>query len=135
MISKENLDFIQQTFINFAQKKGIPIDELMHGWNSERETNEWNIDYKNSLQSEFDHCAGNMMESIALHASAMEKGDLITAQCGLIRTAVFAQMLESIFRNVHDECYKILNHDKRFSWPEIPEDYKIPEHYEYKGPR
>lgn len=135
MINTENLDFIQEAFINLAQIAGISIDELKHGWNSEKGTSEWNIDYQESLQSEFDSCAKNMMRSFALHASAMEKGDLVTAQCGLVRAALFAQMLESIFRSVHNECYKVLNHDKRFAWPAIPEDYKIPEHYDYKGPR
>jgi hypothetical protein len=64
----------------------------------------------------------------------MDADDLVTAQCGLIRAGGFAHQVFDTFSKIKDDCYKVLRDDMRFTWPEIPEDFKIPEHYGYKEP-
>lgn len=130
-----NLDFVQEVFIKLAERQGIPVEELKTGWNEERESNEWELNYKHSLQQDVEEDIKGMLQIFELHRAAMEKGDLVTAKGALIHAAVFAQMLSGTFLNIHDECYKVLRDDERFSWPEIPEDYVVPEHYNYKGPK
>lgn len=129
-----NLDFVQEVFIKLAERQGIPFEELKTGWNEERESNEWELNYKRSLQQEVEEDIKAMLQCFDLHRAAMEIGDTVTAQVGLIRAAGFAQMIAGTFQNIYDECYKVLCYDKRFSWPEIPEDYVVPEHFNYKGP-
>ncbi len=130
-----DLNFVQEVFIRLAQKNGIPLEELKNGCNEEKECMEWNMDYKNSLQKDVEADIEKMLQIFELHHAAMKKDDLVTASAALVRAAGFAQMLAGTFSNIYDECYKVLRDDKRFTWPEIPEDYSIPEHYNYKGPK
>lgn len=130
-----DLDFVQQVFIRLAQKNGIPLEELKNGWNEERESNEWELNYRHSLQEDVEGDIKGMLQLFELHQAAMEKDDLVTARGALVLAAGFAQMLAGTFTNIYDECYKVLRDDKRFTWPEIPENYSIPEHYNYKGPK
>jgi hypothetical protein len=126
-----NLDFVQEVFIRLAEREGIAFEELRRGWNKEREECEWNIDYSDSLQADVDRDIERMLQSFILHRQAMEARDLVTAKVALVYAGTFAHNLFDTFSKIKDECYKVLHDDKRFSWPEIPGDYKIPEHYGY----
>jgi hypothetical protein len=129
-----NLNFVQDIFIKLAERQGIPLEELKSGWNKEREDMEWNIDYSEPLQVQIDHDIELMLKKFMLHRQAMEAGDLVTASAALDGAGTFAGTLSDTFSKIYDECYKVLGDDKRFTWPEIPDDYKIPEHYDYTEP-
>lgn len=132
MRSEINLDLVQTTFMKLAERNSISINELK---NSSKEEGDWSLSYKQSLQQEVAADIQDMLDCFDLHRLAIEKNDLITAKSALVMAAGFARTLQGTFRNIHDECYKVLHHDSRFTWPSIPEDYKIPDHYNYKGPR
>ena len=129
MSDELNLDIVQKAFIQLAQSKGIPFAELANGWNEERECLEWNLDYNTSLQSDVDADIKRMLRYFELHRVSLEKDDLATARASLVHAAVFARTLASAFEYIHDECYKVLRDDPRFQWPEIPENYQIPDQY------
>ncbi len=135
MTHELTLNLVQEAFMKLAQSNGIATDELLHGWSVERGTSEWKIDYRSPLQEEVAQDLDWLLQCFDLHRKAMETGDRVTAKSALVLAAGAARTLESTFRNIHDECYKVLHHDARFTWPDIPEDYKIPESYDYKGPR
>lgn len=130
-----NLDTIQLAFAEIAAKSGIPLEKLVNCWNADTEEFDWNLNYKNSLQGEVNTNIKNLLECFCLARKSIKDNDLVTTKGALIHAAVFARILEGTFRNIHDECYKILHQDPRFTWPEIPDDYEIPEHYNYAGPR
>ncbi len=136
MSTKIDFTTIQKLIIEFAKMQGITLEQMQNSWNVETEDLDWKVDYRNDLQQEYMKDIFFLQESIHLHKQAIQKGDLLTARSGLLGAAIAAQNLSGFFDALKEDLDKIYLHDTpTFTWPEFPEDYTIPEHYDYKGPK
>ena len=66
--------------------------------------------------------------AVALLSKAIKADDKITIQCALTRVRISSLNLSNSYQDIIDDVMLINSHD---SWTEIPDDYQIPEHYDY----
>jgi hypothetical protein len=119
---KANLDLVQDVFVKLANRNGISLEEMSSDFNEEKQNLDWSIDYSKSLQLQIDTALKKMMECFQLQQTAAEAGDEMTEYKALIRAAIFARTLASMFSDIDAECSKVLLEDKRFVWPKNPEN-------------
>ena len=132
---KTILDFncIKNTIIELAETHGISRQQLIDCWNEETEALDWSINYRNDLQKEFECDAEKLQAAINLYHAAIKNNDLLTAECALLDAGIWAHNLTNFFENIKDDLKKALIEKQQFNWPEIPEGYQIPKHYNYKN--
>ncbi|MGL4764424.1 MAG: hypothetical protein ACRC2N_05280 [Aeromonas sp.] len=71
----------------------------------------------------------NEFESaVELLSKTIENNDKVAIQCALTRVRIASLNLSNCYHDVVDDVVLI---NKSESWPAIPNDYKIPEHYNY----
>ncbi|WP_350307657.1 MULTISPECIES: hypothetical protein [Photorhabdus] len=70
----------------------------------------------------------DLEQATMLLNKTIEDNDQIAIQCALTRIRIASLNLSNLYEDIIDDVVLINNQD---SWPEIPEDYKIPEHYDY----
>ncbi|WP_387467498.1 hypothetical protein ACSLVK_19040 [Photorhabdus tasmaniensis] len=67
-------------------------------------------------------------QATALLNRTIEENDPIAIQCALTRVRIASLNLSNLYGDLIDDVVLINSQD---SWPKIPEDYKIPDHYNY----
>jgi hypothetical protein len=96
--------------------------------------NDWSIDYSVDLQKDFLNELKNFQYGMDLYRTAISQGDELTARIGLVDTSIAAQRLSDFFECFNEDITRI-HKNKEFERPAFPENYKIPDHYDYKGPQ
>ena len=129
-----NLDAILENFIALANSHGIRKEELMDGWTADFDAAKWNLNYKRSLDANIKKYAQNLLSAVDLSRAAMAREDKLTVTAALIYAKIFSTQLADAFSEVSAEFQRVLHEDSRFKWPIIPDDFKIPESYNYQGP-
>lgn len=66
--------------------------------------------------------------AVELLGKTVEEDDKIAIQCALTRVRIASLNLSNIYQDIIDDVVLI---NKSDSWPAIPENYQIPEHYNY----
>ncbi|MGJ8517580.1 hypothetical protein [Carnimonas bestiolae] len=98
------------------------------------DTESWNSDFTSNLD---DKLARNLMRlqiELKLLKDSCQKNDLIAAQCALSMTRSKLLDVSNFFHNLADDTDELLI-SKRGELPEIPEEYDIPEPYNYITPQ
>ncbi|EYU13201.1 hypothetical protein V2H77_22540 [Photorhabdus sp. P32] len=67
-------------------------------------------------------------QAVMLLNRTIEENDQIAIQCALTRVRITSLNLSNLYADIIDDVVSINSQDL---WPEIPEDYKIPDHYNY----
>jgi hypothetical protein len=120
-----NLNELKKILCEIASDKKITTQTLK---------DDWSVDYGIDLQEDFYDELKNVQYGIKLYRDAIDHNDKLTARVALIRISLATQALSGFFDSFHDDLVRIYT-GEQFDWPEFTEDYKIPAHYEYKGPK
>ena len=119
-----NFNQLKQILIDITSANNITMQDLKEG--------DWSVDYRIDLQKDFTEELKKMQYGLDLYAAAMAQGDRLAASAALMDVRIATQALSVFFDCFTDDLIRVKRQD--FDWPEFPEDYKIPAHYNYKGP-
>lgn len=134
MKEQKKLDSIQMAFLELTSSIGLTIDD-MNGEIKDDGQFEWSIDYETSLDEQHEYDLSKLLTYFEIFRKARRENDQLTAFAALLYAGTSAHNLKNIFENIENEIDKVMFRDLRFTWPEIPEDYKFPEDYlERKSP-
>ncbi|MHC5226278.1 hypothetical protein [Ignatzschineria sp. LJL83] len=115
---------IKKLIVLVAEWQGVLKEDLIQ---------DWSIDYKIDLNEEFNSIVKDLFQEMKLLTQAREKEDDLTALIAIIGAKVKSQSLMNFFIDIHDDIERLMWGDEFVGkWPSIPEEYKIPEDYDYK---
>ncbi|WP_241597598.1 hypothetical protein [Rosenbergiella epipactidis] len=87
------------------------------------------IDEKSDIDGVFHHYLHKLNASIMLLKNAKSADDELTVQSALVYIRVYSMRLSGFFEDIKDDTDILL---KKSVWfDDVPEDYQIPEHYNY----
>ncbi|MBS9434687.1 hypothetical protein CE143_06815 [Photorhabdus luminescens] len=86
------------------------------------------IDYESDLNEMYLLDMHRLKEAICLLQKAQLIDDKITMQAALVYIRVHSMRLSGFFEDIKDDSDTFL---KNSEWPNIPENYQVPEHYNY----
>lgn len=112
------LDDMKQNFISLFNEKStesVDYDDLC-------------IDYKDLLDIRLEKYLGLLKSQIVILSQARKKSDELAIQSALLILRTHAMSLTSFFDAITEDAESLLRIGE---WPDIPEDYKIPECYQY----
>lgn len=122
-----DVDFekIKQTILSAA---------MMHGLSKDYITKHWHIDYELDLNKEFARLISGLNQNIQIIYQAIKNNDMLTAKAGIIRVKPFSHALVDFLTKIDDDMFELGWGDKlKDKWPDIPENYKVPAHYDYEN--
>ncbi|MEB3754983.1 hypothetical protein [Acinetobacter sp. MD2(2019)] len=90
---------------------------------------EWSIDYSIDLNADLFNQLSKLNHSVEFLSEAIERKDEFAIVAALISTVGFSMNLEGYFRNITEDIDKIFQTEGYLK--DLPEDYKIPEFYNY----
>lgn len=115
---------LKHTILLVAKKQGLSESYISQNWH---------IDYKINQNEEFADILGNLNEEIKLLNQAIGENDLLAAKSAIIMAKVYSHNLMNFFENINDDIVQLGWGDElKDKWPAIPEDYKVPAHYDYE---
>ncbi len=118
MIKEINFDELKDIYLQLSKvmpKKPINEDELF-------------VDYKAQQCLSFHHGLELLGNAKELLKKARLNDDKVTVQAALVYIRVYSMNLSSFFDAFKEDADALLKYS---DWPSIPEDYKVPEHYNY----
>lgn len=80
------------------------------------------------LEDTFKSNMSILEDSVKFLSQAREANDDITTQVALVRISIRAMRISNFFLDFNDDADMLL---RATDWPDIPENYKVPEHYHY----
>ncbi|MQL49183.1 hypothetical protein GEA64_14975 [Photorhabdus khanii] len=86
------------------------------------------IDYKDNLNDLFIRDLRLLKDAKDLLKKAQLVDDKVTIQAALVYIRVYSMRLSGFFEDFKDDADMFL---KSSEWPDIPEDYQVPTHYNY----
>ncbi|WP_213993643.1 hypothetical protein [Sodalis sp. dw_96] len=86
------------------------------------------IDTNLDLDRELEKQISCLQDAVVLLGKTRDAEDEIATQAALVFIRVYAMRLSNFFEDIKDDA-DLLNSIP--GWPEIPENYKIPEHYNF----
>lgn len=122
-----DVDFekIKQTILSAA---------MMHGLSKDYITKHWHIDYELDLNKEFARLISGLNQNTQLIHQAIKNNDMLAAKAGIIRIKPFSHALVDFSTKIDDDMFELGWGDKlKDKWPDIPENYKVPAHYDYEN--
>lgn len=118
MITYEFLDEIKELFpLILKQKTTQPIV-----------TDDMAIDYQDSIVDSFGRQLFLLKENTELLAQAKKGNDELAMEVALLRIRTHAMSLSGFFDAIAEDATLLIRTD---GWPGIPENYQVPEHYNY----
>ena len=119
-----NFEKLKHTILLAAKNQGLSEDYI---------SKNWHIDYKINQNEEFKEIVSSLYENIKLINQAIEHKDMLTAIVAIVRSKVYSHTLMNFFENINDDIVQLgWGEELKDKWPAIPEDYKVPEHYDYE---
>lgn len=118
MIKIPFFESLKNTYIQVIQvisMRSLDRDDLM-------------IDYDSNLDSFFLSDMERLSAATELLRKAKELDDKITMQAALVYIRSSSVRLSGFFENITDDTDFFL---KKNDWPDIPDDYQVPENYNY----
>lgn len=91
---------------------------------------DWSVDYKLDLDKELSNELNNLHIELDLLTNALYEKDLVTVKCALVMARLYSLNLSNLFLNIFEDIEKI-GWSEEFKLPNVPDDYQIPEHYNY----
>lgn len=86
------------------------------------------IDYDSNLDTLFLSDMERLSAATELLSKARELDDKITVQAALVYIRISSIRLSGFFENITDDADLLLKNNK---WPDIPDTYQVPKHYNY----
>ncbi|WP_420993163.1 hypothetical protein ACKI2N_023550 [Cupriavidus sp. 30B13] len=126
---RRNFEIFKSLLLDLAESKGITEDDL-DGYDEARDEFNWHINWKRNLDDWFEMKMQRICDAIELYEAATKQGDLLAARAGLQDVRLATHDLMNFFDDIREDLIKISS-DSRFGWPDFPDDYKIPEVYNY----
>ena len=87
------------------------------------------IDYTDDLDALYERNFQCFKDAKDLLNKAKANDDKVATQAALVYIRVYAMGLSSFFETFKDDADSFL---KESIWPDIPEDYQVPEHYNFQ---
>lgn len=115
---------LQNVVLDFSAEKGISRQEIIDDFEH------WKSSYKRDFSQEVETTFARLLSAMRLFRNARAQEDFVTAQCGLVRAVVSAGNLSTFFGSLEQDLNYLL---KNFKEAEIPENYKIPDQYQFEG--
>ncbi|MBP2153422.1 hypothetical protein [Erwinia rhapontici] len=112
------------TFFNDIKDSYV---QMMASLSSEVE-DELLIDEKSDVDEVFYHYLHKLNDSVVLLKNAKSAGDELTVQAALVYIRVYSIRLSGFFEDIKDDTDTLL---KLSVWPDMPENYQVPEHYKF----
>ncbi|KER04456.1 hypothetical protein LGZ99_13680 [Photorhabdus temperata] len=112
------LDEMKENFLGILNQKSahsVDIDDL-------------SVDYNVLLESKLVRHLELLQSKAALLAQAKIHNDELAIRAAILEIRIHAMSLSSFFDAIAEDTEVLLRTGK---WSEIPEDYKIPDHYNY----
>lgn len=116
MITYEYLDEIKEIFpLILKQKKiqKVDIDDMA-------------IDYRDSIGDRLDRYLSLLKINTVLLSQAKIENDELAMEVALLRIRTNAMSLSGFFDAIAEDATLLIKAD---DWPDIPENYQLPEHY------
>lgn len=86
------------------------------------------IDYQDSIVVRFDRQLSLLKENTELLTQAKKENDELAMEVALLRIRTHAMSLFGFFDAIAEDATLLTKMD---GWPDIPENYQVPEHYNY----
>ncbi|MCP1575217.1 hypothetical protein J2S30_003596 [Herbaspirillum rubrisubalbicans] len=128
VMEKNSVDVIRKSFIELAASIGISKEEMNRGMD-ENDQFEWCIDYAHSLGDTLEKYLDKLLLFFEVHRIAVQRNDQLAAYIALMDAGIYAQLASDFFLTIKDEVDNVAVLNKRFSWPSVPDGYKLPEHF------
>lgn len=118
MITYAFLDEIKKNFpLILSQKLTGPVD-----------IDDMAVDYNASLESQLIKQLTLLQSKTSLFSEACRCNDEVTMKAFLLEIRTHAMSLSSFFDAIAEDATLLIRID---GWPDIPENYQVPEHYNY----
>lgn len=121
-----NIEFdkMKRVILLAAEKQGLSSNFLQENWS---------INYNSELDNKFIKNLYNLNEEMKLLNQAIDENDLLTAISAIVMAKAYSHNLMNFFENINDDIVQLgWGKELKDKWPAIPEDYKVPEHYDYE---
>lgn len=128
VMENDSVDVIRKTFIELAESIGVSR-EAMDNEMDEAGRFEWCIDYSYSLGEQLEKDLDELLRFFEILRLALQKSDHSAAFVALLYCRIYSQNAAGFFINIKDEVDNVAILNKKFSWPSVPDDYKLPEHF------
>lgn len=132
VMGKDRIDAIRKTFIELAESIGVTREEMDKA-KDENDHFEWRIDYNSSLGDRLERYLGQLFLSVEVHRLATHENDHLAAYLALKDVGTHARSISELFGDIKADAHKVSIFDERFAWPDIPDDYRFPEHLVMSG--
>ncbi|MDR9835622.1 hypothetical protein [Herbaspirillum huttiense] len=132
VMEKDRIDAIMKTLIEMAEGIGVTREEMAKA-KDENDHFEWRIDYNSSLGDRLERYLDQLLLSVEVHRIATHKNDQLAAYHALKDVGAHARSISELFGDIKADAHKVSIFDERFAWPDIPDDYRFPEHLVMSG--
>ncbi len=92
--------------------------------------NNGSLDYSLNLDDELQDELKKLISMFAVLKKALDQNDMVAVQTALVMARIYAMNLRNFFDGIFEDI-EMIGWTDRYNWPKIPEDYKIPDHYNY----
>jgi len=92
------------------------------------DTDDMAIDYQDSIVDRLDRQLFLLKENTELLAQAKKENDELVMEVALLRIRTHSMSLSGFFDAIAEDVTLLIKAD---GWPDIPENYQVPEHYNY----
>jgi hypothetical protein len=120
------IDFeeLKQTILLVAKKQGLSEEYVIKNWH---------VNYKVDQNEDFIDTLNRLQEEIKLLSQSIAANDLLTSINAILMAKIYSQLLADFFDKINDDVFELgWGNELKDKWPEIPEDYRVPEHYDYE---
>lgn len=128
MIDVRKLDVIREVFLELAKiRKPLRTNMLDNDDGDDGLASCLIHDFSlvENLQKEL----ANLIFYFEVHRSAQKENDRTAALFAIIRAGALALKLSAFFEGIEEAIRNVMNWDPSFSWPSVPEEYRIPDHF------
>ncbi|EIJ44614.1 hypothetical protein GWL_40530 [Herbaspirillum sp. GW103] len=120
------MDLIKEVFQDLSKNRQLLRTEI----NDNNDGNERSIVYLNydfSLSEKLKIELSNLIHYFQMYRRALGEHDRLAALFMITCAGDLARTLSDVFGGIEDAIDKVMYRDLRFSWPSVPEGYKIPQ--------
>lgn len=118
MITYEFLNEIKDLFPLILKQKSAQLVD----------TDDMAINYKGSIIDRLDRQLFLLKENTELLSQARKENDELAMQAALLRIRSHSMSLSSFFDAIAEDATLLIKAD---GWPDIPENYQVPRHYNF----
>jgi len=126
MIDICRMDLIKDVFQNLSKNRQLLRTEM----NDNNDGNDRSVAYLNydfPLSERLKNELSNLIHYFQMYRRAVGENDRLAALFMITCAGDLARTISDVFGGIEDAIDKVMYRDLRFSWPSVPEGYKIPQ--------